>query len=83
MKLIYDNTNSTNTISTRVWILGKSRTNYDYRIYIQTKIFQNGEVWETLERYNANVKFDDNGNIKLDKQAKPYKYHSSIKTLNC
>ena len=77
MKLIYDNNGKEETL--RVWIIGKSRTQYDYRVYIQTKIITVDEVWETLERYNANVSYDKYGTLKLDKQSKPYKYHSSIK----
>ena len=76
MKLIYEN--QSNDTTYRVCVIGKSRTNYSNRILIHTKIIMEDEIWETVERYNANLRYDINGKLRLDKQAKPYKTYTSI-----
>jgi hypothetical protein len=56
----------------KVYLIGESKSSYSHKIKINQTLINNGSSILSTKKYQANVSYDLDGAIRIDKAIKPY-----------
>ena len=56
----------------KVYLIGKSKSYYSHKIKIDQTLTNNGNTIISTEKYQANVSYDLDGEVRINKAIKPY-----------
>tara|TARA_R110000765_G_C18531574_1_gene559641 strand:+ start:78 stop:317 length:240 start_codon:yes stop_codon:yes gene_type:complete len=56
----------------KVYLIGESKSSYSHKIKINQTLINNGNTILSTEKYQANVSYDLDGAVRINKAVKPY-----------
>ena len=56
----------------KVYLIGESKSHYSHKIKIDQTLTNNGNTMLSTEKYQANVSYDLDGELRINKAVKPY-----------
>ena len=56
----------------KVYLIGESKSSYSHKIKINQTLINNGNTILSTEKYQANVSYDLDGEVRINKAIKPY-----------
>ena len=56
----------------KVYLIGESKSSYSHKIKINQTLINNGNTILSTEKYQANVSYDLDGAVRINKAIKPY-----------
>ena len=56
----------------KVYLIGESKSSYSHKVKINQTLINNGTTILSTEKYQANVSYDLDGEVRIDKAIKPY-----------
>ena len=70
MKLLHQTQND--WMIRKVYLIGESKSSYSHKIKIDQTLINNSTTILSTEKYQANVSYDLDGEVRIDKAIKPY-----------
>ena len=64
----------------KVYLIGESKTSWSHKIKIEQTATNNGNTILSTKKYQANVSYDLDGELRINKALKPY--FSTIEFIN-
>jgi len=56
----------------KVYLIGESKSNWLHKIKIDQTLLNNGNTIISTKKYQANVSYDSDGELRINKALKPY-----------
>jgi hypothetical protein len=70
MKLLHQTQND--WMIRKVYLIGESKSSYSHKIKIDQTLINNSTTILSTEKYQANVSYDPDGELRINKALKPY-----------
>ena len=56
----------------KVYLIGESKSYYSHKIKIEQTLINNGNTIKSSEKFQANISYDLDGELRIKKAVKPY-----------